>query len=419
MSTTGDFGTGTTTEAAAPGLEKLTGDSAITRARTTRLYFGERMIGPALGIACLVVVGVMLTSGSYLSTIFEDILIFAIAAMGVDFLGGYGGLISLAPAGFLGIGAYGVAIAEVHGFNAWESVVIALAVVLGMSLITGVVAVRVSGITFVIVTLAIGQIFWGLTYQWTSLTAGDNGITLISAPYIGPWSLSSTMVIWTTTLIVFLVILGVLLVMVRSPFGLSLRGMRINEPRLRALGYRTGYQRYIGHVISVFVAGLAGVLYVFSNHLVSPANLTFSQDGFIVLMVILGGLGTIWGPCIGAVIVVMFQQEISTYVTRWETVMGLVFIAAVIFTPGGVAGLVHKAQFFVHRGIVGLRGGRDGSASAEATGAAVAPGAGRAILGAGTRRPTTTGGDRVPTGGDPAKAVTAPATGTGAGKSEG
>ncbi|MDA8284967.1 MAG: branched-chain amino acid ABC transporter permease [Actinomycetota bacterium] len=344
----------TSTTAIVPGIEELTGEASAVKLRT-RLNLGERMVGPVAGVACLVVILILLTSGSYLSTIFEDILIFAIAAMGIDFLGGFGGLITLGQAGFLGVGAYGVAIAEEHGFTAWAAIGISVAVLLGLAALTGVVAVRVSGITFVIVTLAIGQIFWGLTYQWTSLTSGDNGISLLSAPSIGPWSLSNTMPLWVTTFIVFVVIMGLLLLMVRSPFGLSLRGMKNNEPRLRALGYRTGIQRYIGYVIASFVAGLAGILYIFSNHLVSPASLTFSQDGFLVLMVIMGGLGTIWGPVIGAVIVVMFQQEVSTYISRWETVMGIVFIAAVIFTPGGIADLLRKGQLVVHRLIVTMR----------------------------------------------------------------
>ncbi|MGH9087673.1 MAG: branched-chain amino acid ABC transporter permease [Acidimicrobiales bacterium] len=384
MSATDDLGTPSTS--IAPGIDVLTGDGTPAKARATRLFLGERMVGPIAGVACLVVIGILLTSGSYLSTIFEDILIFAIAAMGIDFLGGFGGLITLGQAGFLGAGAYGVAIAEEHGFSAWAAVGISLAVVLGLALVTGVVAVRVSGITFVIVTLALGQIFWGLTYQWTSLTAGDNGITLLSSPSIGPWSLSSTMTLWVTTLVVFVIVMGLLLIMVRSPFGLSLQGMKNNEPRLRALGYRTGIQRYIGYVVGAFAAGIAGVLYIFANHLVSPANLTFSQDGFLVLMVIMGGLGTIWGPVIGAVIVVMFQQEISTYIARWETLMGVVFIAAVIFTPGGFAGLLRKGQLVVHRLFTSMGSDRrpapapaggapspDGRGSDGSPGAATAP----------------------------------------------
>lgn len=308
-----------------------------------------RTATPAAGLAALALIVYFLLSGTYLSTIFEDVLIFAIAAMGLDFLGGYGGLVSLGQAGFLGLGAYGVGIAETRGFGPWAAVGIAVGVVIGAALVTGVVAVRVSGITYVIITLAIGQILWGLSYQWTSLTGGDNGIPVTAMPSIGPFSLSDQQTVRVATLIVFLVAFGLLMLMVRSPFGLSLRGMKSNERRLRALGYQTSVQRYLGYVIASSFAGLAGILYVFANLLVSPSTLEFSQDGFLVLMVILGGLGTIWGPVIGSVVIVLFQQEVSIYLSRWQTLMGVVFIAAVIFTPDGIAGLLTAARRALHR----------------------------------------------------------------------
>jgi branched-chain amino acid transport system permease protein len=309
---------------------------------------------PAGGLAALAVIMYFLLSGTYLATVFEDVLIFAIAAMGLDFLGGYGGLVSLGQAGFLGLGAYGVGVAETRGFGPWAAVGIAVGVVIGAALVTGVVAVRVSGITYVIITLAIGQILWGLSYQWTSLTGGDNGIPVTTMPSIGPFSLSDQQTIRVVTLIVFLVVFGLLMLMVRSPFGLSLRGMKSNERRLRALGYQTGVQRYLGYIVASFFAGVAGILYVFANLLVSPSTLEFSQDGYLVLMVVLGGLGTIWGPVLGSVVIVLFQQEVSLYVSRWQTLMGVVFIAAVIYTPDGIAGLLKAAHRVLHRAATGV-----------------------------------------------------------------
>lgn len=313
------------------------------------LIGGDLAAGPALALAALALIVYFLLSGTYLATIFEDVLIYAIAAMGLDFLGGYGGLVSLGQAGFLGLGAYGMGIAEVHGYGPWAAVGIAIGVVLGAAAVTAVVAVRVSGITYVIITLAIGQIMWGLSYQWTSLTGGDNGIPVTAMPSLGPFSLSDQQTVRVVTLIVFLVVLGLLLMMVRSPFGLSLRGMKSNERRLRALGYQTAAQRYLGYVIASFFAGLAGILYVFANLLVSPSTLEFSQDGYLVLMVILGGLGSIWGPVLGSVVIMLFQQEVSIYLSRWQTLMGAVFIAAVIYTPDGIAGLLRAAHRALHR----------------------------------------------------------------------
>lgn len=314
---------------------------------------GDKAAAPLAAVTALVLIVYFLLSGTYLSTIFEDVLIYAIAAMGLDLLGGYAGLVSLGQAGFLGLGAYGVAIAELHGFGPWAAVGIAVGVVLGGAAVTGVVAVRVSGITFVIITLAIGQIMWGLSYQWTSMTGGDNGIPVAEMPSLGSFTLSDQQTVRVVTLVVFLIVLGLLMLMVRSPFGLSLMGMKSNERRLRALGYQTAAQRYLGFVVAAFFAGLAGILYVFANLLISPTNLEFSQDGFLVLMVILGGLGSIWGPVLGSVVIVLFQQEVSIYVSRWQTLMGAVFIAAVIYTPGGIAGLLRSAHQALHRAAAG------------------------------------------------------------------
>jgi branched-chain amino acid transport system permease protein len=330
------------------GLARLR-SAASSRPLRRALVGSDRVAGPVLALAVLAVITYFLLSGTYQSTIFEDVLVFAIAAMGIDFLGGYGGLVSLGQAGFIGVGAYGVAIAEVHGFGPWASVGIAVGAVLAVAAVTGVAAVRVSGITYVIITLAIGQILWGLSYQWTSLTEGDNGIPVETMPSVGPFDLSDPQTLRVATLVVFLTVFGILMLMVRSPFGLSLRGMKSNERRLRALGYRTAAQRYLGYLVASFFAGIAGILYVYANLLVSPSTLEFSQDGYLVMMVVLGGLASIWGPVLGAIVIVFFQQDVSIYVSRWQTLMGVVFIAAVIYTPDGLAGLVRAALRALHR----------------------------------------------------------------------
>ena len=145
------------------GVGNETGGAATARRRV--LAGADLAAAPVLAVVALAVLVGLLLSGSYLSTIFEDVLIYAIAAMGLDFLGGYGGLVSLGQAGFIGLGAYGVGIAENHGYGPWASVGIAAGVVLAAAVVSGVVAVRVSGITYVIITLAIGQILWGLSFQ--------------------------------------------------------------------------------------------------------------------------------------------------------------------------------------------------------------------------------------------------------------
>jgi branched-chain amino acid transport system permease protein len=303
----------------------------------------QRLTGPAAGVAAAVVLVLVLQGNGFASTLVLDMLVYAIVAMSLDFLGGYAGLISLGQAGFLGVGAYGVAIAEVHSYSPWAAVGIGLGVVLALGLVLGIVAVRVKGISFVIITLAMGQVLWGLAYQWVGLSEGDNGITVSALPSIGPFDLNNGLTLRMTVLAVFVVIALLLVTMAGSPFGLSLRGIRSNEARLTALGYRTGLHRYLAWVIAVFFTGVAGVLYVFVNQLISPATMDFSANGLFVLMVVLGGLGSIWGPALGAVVIVLFQQELSIYVSRWQTLMGLTLIAVVLLSPGGFWGLVRAA----------------------------------------------------------------------------
>jgi branched-chain amino acid transport system permease protein len=298
------------------------------------------LTGPAAGVAVGVALILLLQGNGFTSSLVLDMLVYAIVAMSLDFLGGYAGLISLGQAGFLGVGAYGVAIAEVHSYSPWASVGISLGVVLALGLVLGIVAIRVKGISFVIITLAMGQVLWGLAYQWVGLSEGDNGIPVSTLPSIGPLNLNDGLTLRMTVLAVFAVIALLLVTFVHSPFGLSLRGVRSNEARLATLGYRTGLHRYLAWVIAVFFTGVAGILYVFVNQLISPTTMNFSANGLFVLMVVLGGLGSIWGPALGAVVIVLFQQELSIYVSRWQTLMGLTLIAVVLFSPGGFWGLV-------------------------------------------------------------------------------
>jgi branched-chain amino acid transport system permease protein len=329
----------------AGGAAAVAGGPASRRARLAlvALERSRPLTGPVTAVAAGVALVIALQGSGFTSTLVLDMLVYAIAAMSLDFLGGYAGLISLGQAGFLGVGAYGVAIAEVHFYSPWAAVGIGLGVVLALGLALGVVAVRVKGISFVIITLAMGQVLWGLAYQWVGLSEGDNGIPLATLPSIGPFDLNNGLTLRMTVLAVFAVVALLLVTFVHSPFGLSLRGVRSNEARLAALGYRTGLHRYIAWVIAVFFTGVAGVLYLFVNQLISPSTMDFSANGLFVLMVVLGGLGSIWGPALGAVVIVLFQQELSLYVSRWQTLMGLTLIAVVLFSPGGFWGLVRAA----------------------------------------------------------------------------
>lgn len=306
----------------------------------------RRRLGVAGTVLVLALVVGELLQGGFYGGLTVQILIFGIAAMGLDFLAGYGGLVSLGQAGYLGVGAYGVAIAEKHGFGPWGSVGLSLVAVLAVGLICGLFAVRVSGIAFVIITLALGQIMWGLAFLWVDLSGGDNGLPIPNLPTLGPLDLSSPMAQSFSVLVVFLVSAVLLRTLVASPFGLSLRGIKSNEQRLKTLGYSTGLHRYIGYVISVFFGGVAGVLFAFTNGLISPTAMDFGHNGLITLMTVVGGLGSLWGPVLGSAIILFFEQWLSIYFERWSTLMGALFVVVVIAAPDGIWGLLRR---FVRR----------------------------------------------------------------------
>jgi branched-chain amino acid transport system permease protein len=297
----------------------------------------------ALVVALLVAAAVVPQVGStFIISLASNFLIFGLLAMSLDLLGGYTGLVSLGQASFLGVGAYGVAYGMGHGLEAFPSIGVAILAVLVTAAVLGLVAVRVGGITFVILTLALGQIIWGLAFRWFAVSGGDNGLPVAGRPTLGPLDLSDSSAYYYFILVVFTACAALLWALVNSPFGLSLRGIRDNEQRMRTLGYDVWLHKYLAFVISALFGGVAGILFAFFNNYVSPTAIDFSHNGTIVLMTVLGGLGTLWGPLLGAIIIVFLQQYLSIYVQRWLTVQGVIFVLTVIFARQGLWGLFNR-----------------------------------------------------------------------------
>jgi branched-chain amino acid transport system permease protein len=267
-----------------------------------------------------------------------SILVFGLLAMSLDLLAGYTGLVSLGHAAFLGVAAYAVAYATGHGLSPVAAIPFALGVTVLVAAGFGLVAIRVRQITFVMLTLALGQIVWGLAYRWTSVLGGDNGLPISGRPVLGPLDLTDTVSYYYFALAVFVVCAAILWLIVNSPFGLSLQGIRENEPRMGALGFRVALHKYVAFILAAFFAGVAGVLFAFFNLYMSPAAIDFPHNGIVVLMTVVGGLGTLWGPLIGAIIVVLMQQYVSIFLTRWVTLLGVIFVLAVLFARNGLYG---------------------------------------------------------------------------------
>jgi branched-chain amino acid transport system permease protein len=279
-----------------------------------------------------------------------SVLAYGLVAMSLDIIAGYTGLLSLCHAAFLAVGGYGVAYSMKMGLNPTAAVCLALVAVLLVASVFGLAAVRVKELTFAILTLALGQIVWGLAYRWVSVSGGDNGLPVGTRPSLGPIDLTDNSSFYYFVLAIFVVCAVLMWMIVRSPFGLSLQGIRDNEPRMRTLGYAVALHKYLAFVISAFFCGIAGIILAFSNLYVSPGVTDFAHNGMAVQMVVVGGLGTLWGPLGGAVVIVLLQQLASIYVQRWMTVLGILFVLVVLFARTGMwGGILAFVRWVVRR----------------------------------------------------------------------
>ena len=275
--------------------------------------------------------------GVYYINLASQILIAALFALSLNLLVGYAGLTSLGHAGYLGLSAYSSAwLMTQLGWGHAGSAAMALAVCLVMAAVFGLIALRATGISFLMITLALGQILWGLAYRWTTVTGGDNGISGLTRPSPFGLDLDDAVTFYFFALLVFFVVWGVITVWVGSPFGASIRGTKDQPRRMSALGYNVWLIRWITFVISGLLGGVAGLMYVYYHQFISPHSLSLANSAEMLLMVIAGGAGTLTGPVVGAALVVLLKNVASAYLDRWVMLLGFVFIVIVMFVPGGI-----------------------------------------------------------------------------------
>ncbi len=288
-------------------------------------------------------------TGSFLILLVMQALVFAILAMSLDVLLGFTGLPSLGQAAYLGVGAYLAAILSAHydfGLGAGFWVVILLGMGIGAitAAVFGLFAIRATGVYFLMITLALGQCVWGLAYRWNSLTGGDNGINLPGRPEFFGLELANDVTYFYIVFGFFAATLAALYVVVKSPFGRSLVGIRESELRMRILGYNTWLHKYIAFIIAGGFGGLAGVLWAFLNGLVSPEDVILTTSVDALLMVVLGGPGTLVGAAIGAGVVVFLREYLSTLVPWWQYVLGGVYVLTIFYLPGGLMGIPDRIR---------------------------------------------------------------------------
>ena len=294
-----------------------------------------RRVALAAALAILATVPVWVGSTYYVN-IASQILFYAIFALAVNVLAGYAGLVSLGHAGLFGIAAYAAAKLMTTGYG--HPVVIAgtLLVTVLAAAVFATLALRGTGLGFVMITVALGQIVWGVAYRWISLTNGDNGISISGRPSPFGLSLASPRGFYWATLVVFLIAVLSMAVFVASPFGASVRGTRDQPRRMNALGYHVWLIRFLAFLLSGFWTGVAGLLYLYYNQFVSPQAVALAASAEALLMVIAGGTATLLGPITGAALVVIMKNVASAYIERWNFVLGAIFVAIVVFMPEGL-----------------------------------------------------------------------------------
>lgn len=297
-------------------------------------------------IALVLLMGLpWLIGGDYYINLSSQVLIAAMLALSLNLLVGYAGLTSLGHAGYLGMSAYMSAWLILNlQWGHFPAAIVALGATTVMAAIFGLIALRATGLSFLMITLALGQILWGIAYRWASVTGGDNGLSGFKRPAPFGITLEDPTYFYYFTLFVFLLIWGLIAIWVRSPFGTTIRGTRDQPRRMNALGYNVWLIRWITFTVSGFLGGVAGLMYVYYHQFISPHTLSLTNSAEILLMVIAGGPGTLTGPVVGATLVVLLKNVASGYIDRWVMLLGFVFIFIVTFVPGGmVAGLERAA----------------------------------------------------------------------------
>ena len=284
-----------------------------------------------------VLVALPWAAGEFYVNLMSQVLIAAVFAAGLNLMVGYAGLTSLGHASYLGLAAY---------ISAWmylrlgaSHAIAAPVALVGTTLIGcvfGWIALRASGLGFLMITLALSQVLWGTAYRWSSVTQGDNGLSGLTRPAPFGISLDGAAAFYWFTLGVAALAIWLMARFVASPLGAVLAGTRDQPRRMAALGHNVWLIRWIAFVQSAFWGAVAGLLYVYYQRYIHPSSLSLMTSAEGLLAVIAGGSGTIAGPLVGAAIVVLLKNYVSIYIERWNMLMGFVFVAIVVFMPHGL-----------------------------------------------------------------------------------
>jgi len=294
-------------------------------------------------IATLLVLPFVLTGtgNDYWLTLLVEMFVFAIAVVSFDLLLGYTGLLSFGHALFFGLGTYTVAIvARDTSLSFYGAIPVALVVVPVVAVVVGLVALRLRGVYFAILMLAFGQLGYELILQMTDLTGGVNGISGLEIPPLFGVDPTGAYAAYYISLTVLGVVYVGLRRVTNSPFGQVLGGIHQNEDRMRMLGINVYRHKLVSFVLAGFVGGIAGLLYPLYLNFIDPSLLNWTTTGDMLMMTLIGGMGTLWGPILGAGFYILAQGLLESITEQWRLILGLIFIMVVLGFPSGIAGLL-------------------------------------------------------------------------------
>jgi branched-chain amino acid transport system permease protein len=276
-------------------------------------------------------------AGDFYINLASQILIAAIFALSLNLLVGFGGMTSLGHASYLGVAAYiSALLTSRYGFGHGSAAVISIAGAVVMAAFFGIIALRATGLGFLMITLALSQVLWGLAYRMSNVTNGDNGIAGLTRPAPFGISLDHPASFYWFVLIVAALAFLMMAIFVSSAFGSSLKGVRDQPRRMAALGFNPWLIRWITFIYAGFWGGVSGLLYVYYHKYIHPTSLSTTSSAEALLGVIAGGSGTLGGPIVGAAVVLLIKNYASAYVERWNMLLGLVFLFIVLVMPAGI-----------------------------------------------------------------------------------
>jgi branched-chain amino acid transport system permease protein len=276
-------------------------------------------------------------AGDFYINLASQILIAAIFALSLNLLVGFGGMTSLGHASYLGVAAYiSALLTSRYGFGHGAAAIISILGTVAMAAFFGVIALRATGLGFLMITLALSQVLWGLAYRMSNVTNGDNGITGLTRPAPFGISLDSPVAFYWFALIIATIAFLMITVFVSSAFGSSLKGVRDQPRRMAALGFDPWLIRWITFIYAGFWGGVSGLLFVYYHKYIHPTSLSITSSAEALLGVIAGGSGTLAGPAVGAALVLLLKNYVSAYLERWNMLLGLVFVFIVLVMPAGI-----------------------------------------------------------------------------------